>query len=44
MYENTVGEILKAQNDKEELGRIVENNSGLVWSIVKRFTGRGYDL
>lgn len=43
MYENTVGEILKAQNDKEELGRIVENNSGLVWSIVKRFTGRGYE-
>ena len=37
MYENTVGEILKAQNDKEELGRIV------VWSIVKRFTGRGYE-
>ena len=43
MYENTVGEVLKAQNDKEELGRIVENNSGLVWSIVKRFTGRGYE-
>lgn len=43
MYENTVGEILKAQNDKEELERIVENNSGLVWSIVKRFTGRGYE-
>ena len=43
MYENTVGEILKAQNDKEELGRIVENNSGLVWSIVKRFKGRGYE-
>lgn len=43
MYENTVGEILKAQNDKEELGKIVENNSGLVWSIVKRFTGRGYE-
>lgn len=43
MYENTVGEILRAQNDKEELGRIVENNSGLVWSIVKRFTGRGYE-
>ena len=25
------------------MGRIVENNSGLVWSIVKRFTGRGYE-
>lgn len=28
MYENTVGEILKAQQDKNELGKIVENNSG----------------
>ena len=35
MYENTISEILKAQTDKEELGKIVENNSGLVWSIVK---------
>mgnify|MGYP000723807644 CR=1 FL=1 len=40
MYENTISEILKAQTDKEELGKIVENNSGLVWSIVKRFRGR----
>ena len=43
MYENTVGEILKAQQDKNELGKIVENNSGLVWSIVRRFKGRGYE-
>ena len=43
MHENTINEILKAQNDKEELGKIVENNSGLVWSIVKRFKGRGYE-
>ena len=43
MYENTISEILKAQTDKEELGKIVENNSGLVWSIVKRFRGRGYE-
>lgn len=43
MYENTVSEILKAQKDKNELGKIVENNSGLVWSIVRRFKGRGYE-
>ena len=43
MYENTISEILKAQTDKEELGKIVENNGGLVWSIVKRFRGRGYE-
>ncbi len=43
MHENTIDEILKAQRDKDELGKIVENNSGLVWSIVKRFYGRGYE-
>ena len=43
MHENTINEILKAQNDKEDLDKIVENNSGLVWSIVKRFKGRGYE-
>lgn len=43
MHENTIDEILKAQRDKDELGKIVENNSGLVWSIVKRFKGRGYE-
>lgn len=43
MYENTVSEILKAQKDKNELGKIVKNNSGLVWSIVRRFKGRGYE-
>lgn len=30
MYENTISEILKAQTDKEELGKIVENNSGVL--------------
>lgn len=43
MHENTIDEILKAQRDKDKLGKIVENNSGLVWSIVKRFNGRGYE-
>ncbi len=43
MHENTIDEILKAQRNKDELGKIVENNSGLVWSIVKRFNGRGYE-
>ena len=23
--------------------RLVENNKGLIWNIVKRFTGRGYE-
>ena len=44
MYEIKTEEILKAQdNDKEAMSNIIENNSGLLWSIVKRFLGRGYD-
>lgn len=34
----------KAQKgDRQSRNRIVEENVGLVWSIVKRFAGRGYD-
>ena len=44
MYETSVDEILKAQNkDMIAMTNIIEKNSGLVWSIVKRFTGRGYE-
>ena len=44
MYEIKTEEILKAQNnDKEAMANIIEINSGLLWSIVKRFLGRGYD-
>lgn len=44
MYEIKTEEILKAQkNDKEAMANIIEVNSGLLWSIVKRFLGRGYD-
>ena len=43
MYENTLEEIIKAQNqDEDAMTNIIKNNSGLVWSIVKRFLGRGY--
>lgn len=44
MYETSIDEILKAQNkDLEAMNNIIEKNSGLVWSIVKRFIGRGYE-
>lgn len=44
MYEIKTEEILKAQNnDKEAMANIIQTNSGLLWSIVKRFLGRGYD-
>lgn len=43
MYEVETEEIIKAQNKSEEaLSNLVEKNSGLVWSIVKRFSGRGH--
>ena len=44
MHENYIKSIKKAQNgDKDEMAKLVENNQGLIWSIVKRFLGRGYD-
>ena len=43
MHNTTTKDILRAQNEDEEaLGRVVEENSGLIWSLVKRFLGRGY--
>ena len=44
MYENNIDDINNAlQGDKEALEILVKNNSGLVWSIVKRFLQRGYE-
>lgn len=31
------------QGDREIAGRLLEENSGLIWSIVRRFFGRGVD-
>lgn len=44
MYENNLLDIKKAQQgNSEAMERLVENNKGLIWNIVKRFTGRGYE-
>ena len=44
MYEIDSEEIIKPQNnDEEAMTKIIKTNSGLIWSIVKRFLGRGYD-
>ena len=44
MYEIDSEEIVRAQNnDKDAMTKIIKKNSGLIWSIVKRFLGRGYD-
>lgn len=36
--------ISKAQNgNRQALEKIINDNNGLIWSIVKRFSGRGYE-
>lgn len=32
------------QGDKEARDMLVHNNMGLIWSIVRRFANRGYEL
>lgn len=45
MYENNIQNIVKAQNgDSEAMQELLEANSGLLWSIVKRFKDRGYEI
>ena len=44
MHEKNKKLIEKAQlGDKYALEQIIEENKGLIWSIVKRFNGRGYE-
>lgn len=45
MHDKNKELIIKAQQgDKYALEQIIEFNKGLIWSIVKRFIGRGYDV
>lgn len=45
MSKDFTKDILKAQNgDKDVLQKIVQENQGLIWGIVKRFSGRGYEV
>lgn len=44
MSEELYEQLRQAQSgDKEIAGKLVEENSGLIWSIVRRFIGRGVD-
>ena len=44
MYENNINSIKRAQEgDKFEMDRLIRENNGLIWSIVKRFMNRGYE-
>lgn len=43
-YDNNVNEIVEAQEgNTSAMENLIQNNQGLIWSIVKRFNGRGYD-
>lgn len=45
IYENNIEDIIEAQNgNQEKMTKLVEENNGLIWSIVKRFKDRGYEL
>ena len=45
MVDEITNKIKKAQiGNKDAMADLVQNNQGLIWSIVKRFTGRGYEL
>lgn len=44
MCEEDIQKIKKAQSgDKNALEELIEENNGLIWSIVKRFYGRGHE-
>lgn len=45
MYDNSIEDIIKAKEGNENaMSKLIENNSGLIWSIVRRFKDRGYEL
>ena len=45
MYEKDMKIIEHAQNgSQEDMTKLIEDNNGLIWSIVRRFSGRGYDV
>ena len=44
-FENKTEDIIKAQQgDNKAMEKLIQNNKGLIWSIVKRFQNRGYEL
>ena len=45
MLDEITNEIKKAQvGDKDAMAKLAQNNQGLIWSIVKRFINRGYEV
>ena len=44
MLDQITNDIKEAQNgNKDAMAKLFEENQGLIWSIVKRFSGRGYE-
>ncbi len=45
MYNDNIKNIKLAQeeNNQEAMEALIKNNSGLIWNIVRRFMGRGYE-
>lgn len=44
MTEDNITLLQQARSgDEEALSRLVENNTGLIWSVARRFFGRGYE-
>lgn len=45
MYKNNIQNIkLAQQKDEQAMETLMEDNAGLVWNIVKRFQGRGFEI
>ena len=45
VFENKNQDIIEAQNGNQEMmTKLIEENNGLIWSIVRRFKDRGYEL
>ena len=41
LYENNTKDILEAQSGNEDImQKLIEENNGLIWSLVKRFKDR----
>ena len=45
MYENNINSIKRAQDgDKFEMDKLIRDNNGLIWSIVKRFMNTNFEV
>ena len=43
-YANNNLDVIEAQSGNQEaMQKLIDRNKGLIWSIVKRFCGRGYE-